>query len=220
MTESSDYSGPPPRWSAFAGYTLLADGDPGTVALEVKKAVSRGADGPLLVFDRRSGDQVDVDLRGTMEDVLRWVERFLEVTLPGGAAPAAAGGGKAERAASGGSEFDRRGPGRPRLGVVSREVTLLPRHWEWLNRQSGGASAAIRRLVDEARVHSVRAEQERDVRERTYRFMSAIGGNLPGFEEAARALFSGDRNAFEKLVGAWPADVGQLVTELAGAAEK
>src|ERR1700739_3037247 len=42
-------------------------------------------------------------------------------------------------------------PGRPKLGVVAREVTLLPRHWDWLATQPGGGSVALRKLVGEAR---------------------------------------------------------------------
>jgi uncharacterized protein len=97
--------------------------------------------------------------------------------------------------------------GRPRLGVVAREVTLLPRHWEWLALQRGGASAALRRLVDEARRTHAQQDAARMAKERSYRFMSAIGGSLPGFEEAARALFAGDAQALALHTNTWPADV-------------
>jgi uncharacterized protein len=97
--------------------------------------------------------------------------------------------------------------GRPRLGVVAREVTLLPRHWEWLASQRGGASAALRRLVDEARRAHAAQDAARLAKERSYRFMSAIGGSLPGFEEAARALFAGDAQALALHTQAWPVDV-------------
>jgi uncharacterized protein len=111
-----------------------------------------------------------------------------------------------------------RGVGRPKLGVVAREVTLLPRHWDWLSRQPGGASVALRRLVEEARhVHADR-DARRAAREAAYRFMSAIAGDLPGFEEAARALFAGDRARFDGLVGAWPEDLAAHLDKLAGAA--
>ncbi|TFF02606.1 DUF2239 family protein [Pseudomonas sp. BCA14] len=97
--------------------------------------------------------------------------------------------------------------GRPKLGVVAREVTLLPRHWEWLGQQRGGASAALRRLVDEARnVHASR-DQMRQAKEASYRFMSAIGGDLPGFEDASRALFAQDASDFSNKIAHWPADV-------------
>jgi hypothetical protein len=111
-----------------------------------------------------------------------------------------------------------RGVGRPRLGVVAREVTLLPRHWEWLGRQPGGASVALRKLVDEARhVHAGR-DQQRAAREAAYRFMTAIAGDLPGFEEATRALFAGERQRFESLLAPWPGDVAAHLRQLAAAA--
>jgi uncharacterized protein len=97
--------------------------------------------------------------------------------------------------------------GRPRLGVVAREVTLLPRHWDWLARQPGGASAALRRLVDEARRANAGRDAQREATERAYRFMSAIAGGFPGFEEASRALFAHDAEAFSRHTTPWPPDV-------------
>jgi len=109
-----------------------------------------------------------------------------------------------------------RGPGRPKLGVVAREVTLLPRHWEWLAAQPGGASVALRRVVDEAR----KANEERDrtpqARESVYRFITAMAGNAPGYEEAARALFAGDRARYEQEAAGWPEDVREYAGRLAG----
>lgn len=101
-----------------------------------------------------------------------------------------------------------RGRGRPKLGVVAREVTLLPRHWDWLASQPGGASVALRKLVEAARRESEGPDRIRAAREATYRFASAIGGNLAGFEEAMRALFAGDDVGFEARIQAWPADIG------------
>ena len=97
--------------------------------------------------------------------------------------------------------------GRPKLGVVAREVTLLPRHWEWLGQQRGGASAALRRLVDEARAAHASRDQIRQAKEASYRFMSAIAGNLPGFEDASRALFAQDAADFSHKIAHWPLDV-------------
>ena len=108
-----------------------------------------------------------------------------------------------------------RGRGRPRLGVVAREVTLLPRHWDWLNSQPGGASVALRRLVDEARRTSGDRDRVRAAQEAAYHFMSAMAGNLPGFEEAARALFAYDRRRFADLIAEWPPDVRDHVVKLA-----
>ena len=111
-----------------------------------------------------------------------------------------------------------RKPGRPRLGVAPREVTLLPRHWEWLGQQPGGASVALRRLVDEARRASLAPDQIRAARDALYRFMSAIGGNLPAFEEASRALFRGDAEGLSRILADWPADVRRHALTLAAKA--
>ena len=139
---------------------------------------------------------VDFDFRGTPEEVL-------------------------DRADPGGP---RTGPGRPKLGVVAREVTLLPRHWEWLERQPSGASAALRRLVDEARKREPGRERARLAREAASKVMWAMAGDLPNFEEASRALFGRDQARFEKLIAAWPKDLrkhlARLVREAAGMEEE
>lgn len=108
-----------------------------------------------------------------------------------------------------------RGRGRPRLGVVAREVTLLPRHWDWLNLQPGGASVALRKLVDEARRTSGDRDRVRAAQEAAYRFMSVVATGLPGFEEAAQALFAYDRRRFTELIAAWPEDVRDYAVHLA-----
>jgi uncharacterized protein len=107
------------------------------------------------------------------------------------------------------------GPGRPRLGVVAREVTLLPRHWEWLKSQPGGASVALRKLVDVARKTSSAADESRIAQAALYRFMSAMGGNLKGFEDASRALFANDKRRFEQLISLWPRDVVEQLNVMA-----
>lgn len=106
------------------------------------------------------------------------------------------------------------GPGRPKLGVVSREISLLPRHWDWLQQQPNGASAALRRLVDQAR--NSPADQERRAREAAGRFLSAVAGNLPGYEEATRALYAGDRDRLASLMAEWPVDVREYAARLLG----
>ena len=110
------------------------------------------------------------------------------------------------------------GPGRPKLGVVAREVTLLPRHWAWLSSQPGGASVALRKLVEQARKDSQSQDQRRLSQEATYRFMSVMAGCLEGFEEAARALFAADRLRFEALTASWPQDIQNHLQHLAQAA--
>jgi len=104
--------------------------------------------------------------------------------------------------------------GRPKLGVVAREVTLLPRHWDWLRQQPGGASVALRKLVEAARKGDGLAEV-RAAQTAVNRFMSAVAGNLPGFEEAGRALFAKDRAGFERETRGWPQDVRDYARKLA-----
>lgn len=193
------------RCTAFEGSRCIASGDLRQVAMKAKQALDRGEGSPILIFDDLTSELVEVDFRGTVDDVLK----KLELPEPGrepDAAPAALDRGPS------------RGPGRPKLGVVSREVTLLPRHWEWLNSQPGGASVALRKLVDEARrVHGSRDKVRRS-QETAYRFMSAMAGDLPGFEEASRALFASNPERFEELIAAWPADIRNHVRKLADAA--
>jgi hypothetical protein len=108
-----------------------------------------------------------------------------------------------------------RGRGRPRLGVVAREVTLLPRHWDWLNSQPGGASVALRKLVEEARRTRGDNDRVRAAQESAYRFLTAIAGNLPGYEGALRALFAYDRRKFADLIAGWPQDIRDHAIQLA-----
>ncbi len=138
---------------------------------------AQGTTGPLLAFDLETGAEVDFDLRGSREDICA---RY----------------GEAER-----------GPGRPKLGVVAREVTLLPRHWDWLQAQRGGASAALRRLIDAARAADGGATEAAAAKAAAYRFLSAMAGDLPNFEAAARALFAGDAPTLRALTSGWPIDV-------------
>ncbi|WP_025413074.1 DUF2239 family protein [Gemmatirosa kalamazoonensis] len=185
------------RCTAFEGTRRIASGALGEVALATKAVVERGPTGPVLVFDDDTSEPIELDLRGSDEDVLR----RLAPPPPPAEEPKAT-----------------RGPGRPRLGVVAREVTLLPRHWEWLAAQPGGASVALRRLVDEARRDREPADRLRAAREAAYRFMSAMAGDAPGFEEATRALFAGDRVRFTAQTADWPSDVRDHARRLAAAA--
>jgi hypothetical protein len=119
------------------------------------------------------------------------------------------------KASSGSDHRLQRGPGRPKLGVVSREVTLLPRHWDWLNSQPGGASAALRKLVDDARRVNSAMDRVQHSQGVAYKFMSAMAGDFPGFEEAIRALFAGDYQRFKRLVASWPVDIQDHARKLA-----
>lgn len=192
--------------TAFAGDRLLASGKLGSVALAVKKWAGQGAQEPILVFDDHTSALIELDLRGTAADVTRRLEQIPAQTA------------SADSSACPALTDAHRGPGRPRLGVVAREVTLLPRHWDWLACQPGGASVALRKLVEEARRSHGSKDRTRQAQEVAYRFMVAIAGHQVGFEEATRALFAGDARRFAEQLQAWPADVRQHAQKLAQAA--
>ncbi len=170
----------PSSCTAFLGARRVAFGSYDEVARALA-SIDLSAGG-LLVFDDASGAQVDHP----------WPARRA-------AAPAGDAAVPTRSAAP--------GVGRPRMGVVAREVTLLPRHWDWLAQQPGGASAALRRLVEEARRTHADRDGWRQAKERAYRFMSAIAGGFAGFEEASRALFAQDADAFARTIADWPPDV-------------
>ena len=187
--------------TAFAGTQRLAGGPVRDVARAVKTHLDTHPESQVLVFDNTSAHPVEFDLRGTVEDVVARIDQ----AAPSAAEPAE-------------SENRPRGPGRPKLGVIAREVTLLPRHWDWLAAQPGGASVTLRKLVEDARRAAEGADRRRAAQEAAYRFMSAMAGNAAGFEEATRALFAADAAAFASLTHSWPADVRDFARELASRA--
>lgn len=189
-------------FTSFDGHRRLASGSIQDAAIALKQALDKGAAGPLLLFDDGNGRTIDIDTRGATADVVsRLAAHPVVVAL------AAAQAESPAPEESDAAPAQPRGRGRPKLGVVAREVTLLPRHWEWLAAQPGGASIALRKLVEEARRSGGEKARLRKAREAAYHFMQTIGGDLPGFEEATRALFADDRAAFAARVRAWPADV-------------
>ena len=195
--------------TAFTGHRLLLSGPLADVALAVRQSTDT-AD-TTLVFDDATGRVVDLDLRGSDVEILARLSRAPE-TFTGRYRP------KAEEASSAAPQegLDQKGRGRPKLGVIAREVTLLPRHWEWLADQSGGASATLRRLVDDARKLAVSPrQQKRAAQEAAYQFMLAMAGDLPGYEEATRALFADDRQALEARMETWPEAVRTYALRLA-----
>ena len=181
------------RCIAFDGTRQIAAGPLHEVALAAKARIDANEAARILIFDSATSEPVEVDLRASAEDVA--------ARLGSGAEPA--------------ERQDRRGPGRPRLGVVAREVTLMPRHWDWLRGQPGGASVALRKLVEAASRSAGRRDVERKAREAAYRFMSAMAGNEAGFEEAARALFAGNRERFVACAASWPPDIRNHAVALA-----
>ena len=188
--------------TAFEGSRQIANGELAEVALAAKAAIDRGATELVLIFDDGTAKLIEVDFRGSADDVRRRLLQHAESEVA-----------TADTAPEGSKR-----PGRPKLGVIGREVTLLPRHWDWLNGQPGGASVALRELVDEARRANEDTDRKRKSRDVAYRFMAAMAGDRPGFEEAARALFAGDAERFQTLIDAWPADVRDHMGKLADTA--
>ena len=187
-------------FTAFQGHQRLASGPAGEVALVVKRVAPR-PEQAIIIFEDATGRPIDFDLRGGDREVLARLAKFMPPPAEDTAAPT-----------------EPRGRGRPKLGVVAREVTLLPRHWEWLNAQPGGASVALRKLVDAARLAGADKQRVRLAQEASYRFMTAMGGNLPDYEEATRALYANDRARFERMIAGWPGDIREHAARLAAAA--
>jgi hypothetical protein len=178
------------EFTAFVGVRRLASGSLGQVALAAKKAIDRGAQHPVLIYNDETGRAIDIDGRGSDAEVLARLAHPAPQERP-------------------------RGRGRPKLGVIAREVTLLPRHWQWLSTQTGGASVAIRKLVETARRTNLEVDQRRRRHEAAFHFMSAMAGNLANFEEASRALFANDRARFTELTSSWPSDVRDHAVKMA-----
>lgn len=182
---------------AFMGVQCIAVGDLHSVVATVKQRIDAGEQNHILIFDNMTSEPVEVDFRGTLKAVLNRLPQpaVLEDMVESAAVA--------------------RAPGRPKLGVTAREVTLLPRHWEWLAAQPGGASVALRRLVEGASRINETKDRIRTAQESAYRFMSAVAGNLPGYEETVRALFAGQPEQFGALTEAWPVDVRDHARRLA-----
>ena len=197
MNSSPDTYRVDTRCTAFLDDRRIAAGELRHVALRAQLALEAQPQGQLLIFDDADARLIDLDLRGSAAEIVQQLNRGEVPTASEAQAPV------------------KRGRGRPKLGVVAREVTLLPRHWQWLNAQPGGASVALRKLVDAARREHAAGDLRRAAQERAYRFLSAMGGDRPGFEEATRALFARDSAAFEARIAAWPDDVREHATMLA-----
>jgi hypothetical protein len=190
----------PQQFTAFIGHQRLASGPLDEVALAVLNVSRKAATEPIIIFDDANGRPIDLDLRGTERDIV--------ARLP----PPAA---NFETSDDDAPVSEPRGRGRPKLGVVAREVTLLPRHWEWLGTQPGGASVALRKLVEQARRAGGDRDRHRTARDAAYHFMSTMAGDRPGFEEASRALFADDHRRFGELIATWPGDIRDHIVKLA-----
>ncbi|MEZ5742022.1 MAG: DUF2239 family protein [Burkholderiaceae bacterium] len=195
-----------PEFLAFLDKRLLLRGPMPRLIKEClshAQAPLSAAGARLAVYDAQTGGVIDLDWRGTEADVLR---RLVDHPVLGKAV------GQPPAHSKEPSPPATRRPGRPRLGVTSREVSLLPRHWAWLNEQPGGASASLRRLVDAARSQPDPQRGQRRQREAAYRFMADLAGDEPGFEAASRALFADDQAALAQAIRDWPQDVREQVT--------
>lgn len=197
--------------TAFVGQELLLTGPLSQVALALAVRQSTGVTDTVLVFDDATGCIVDLDLRGGDAEILERISQPPK-THAGRYRPKTDAASDLTELEGGPGQKSR---GRPKLGVVAREVTLLPRQWKWLTDQPNGASATLRRLVDEARKVAGPRQQRRAAQDAAYRFMQAIAGDLPGYEEATRALFADDRSTLEDRVAAWPEDIRHYALRLA-----
>lgn len=190
MTDDFQAASTPRRQAiALRGHELVSRGLLVAVATAVKGLLDRDPEAIVLIYDAATSEPIELDLRGTLEEVLARLDP--PVAMP------------------------TRGPGRPKLGVVGREVTLLPAHWDWLQQQRGGASVTLRSLVEAARRRDSMGAHVRRARDAAYRFMSQVGGDLAGFEEASRALFAGNAVVFGRETASWPSAVRDHVHQLA-----
>jgi len=196
---------PLPPFSCFDGHRLVASGTPDVAALALRQLRADAAAGPLLVFDNATGLTRDFDTRGSVTQLLARIAQAFPTSQPYADVQTAATD----------EPVVARGRGRPKLGVVAREVTLLPRHWTWLAGQPGGASVALRKLVEQARRDNEARDEQRLRQEAAYRFMSSMAGNLASFEDATRALYADDRERFAQCIATWPQDVRAYAMGLA-----
>ncbi|WP_342360544.1 DUF2239 family protein [Terrarubrum flagellatum] len=185
-------------WTAFHGARRVGREEGAEILATEQWRDGQAGDPSLLVFDDLTGRVLDVDLSRPADEIFALLDRA--------AAP---------ESDEQGASSQTKGVGRPKLGVVAREITLLPRHWEWLASRPGGASITIRKLVDEARRATTDTDRVKTAQEAAYRVMHALAGDRPGYEEALRALYARDAARFDRMIEFWPADVSAYVLEIA-----
>lgn len=189
--------------TAFNGTKRIASGRVRNVALQAKDVLDSDKNAQVLIFDDLTSELIEVDFRGTPAQVAKRLEKIA---------------GNPDATDLPAPDAETRRPGRPKLGVIAREITLLPRHWTWLASQPGGASVALRKLVE----HEMKTNRSRDnlrrAQDAAYRFMSAMAGNEPLFEEAIRALFGGQQQRFYTMIEPWPVGVRDHTRKLAATA--
>ena len=184
------------KYTVFDGFKIVSQGNIEEVAIATKKYLKKEDSARILIFSDLSGKQMDLDLSGTDKDVTDRLSVY-----------------KTADTTSSGT-----GPGRPKMGVKPREVSLLPTHWEWLSTQSGGASATIRRLVDEKMKTAAPKDKIKKTQETVYTFLNSIAGDLENFEDAIRFLYRQDEAKFKEAIAAWPKDLKKHTLALASEA--
>ena len=188
--------------TAFDGARRFASGTIEEVAAKIKQSIGESSShSTILVFNDFTGQLLDIDFRGTQDDVVQRLRRNVKI--------------ESNPTANENLNETSRMAGRPKLGVVAREVTLLPRHWQWLNLQPGGASVTLRKLVEEARIQGTEKDRVRQAQEAAYCFMSSTCGDRQGFEDAARALFRREESQFDKAIEFWPVDLREHAKKIA-----
>lgn len=163
------------RYTAFRGDTRIITDSLFNVALALQKQSEMN----VLVFNDQTGQQIDLDLSGSEDDLK---QRYTEV------------------------EYVKK-VGRPKLGVISREITLQQKHWNWLDQQSSSASAVIRKLIDKELNDPSSESNIMLAKQAIDHFMLAMLGNMPNYEEATRALYQGNKSHFLALIHNYPKDL-------------
>ena len=181
----------PNSYTAFENTELFHQGSLSEVVLKIKDQIGKADNSSIVIFSDSTGKTIDFNFQGSKKDVLKRLEIFTSE-----------------------DSSISTGPGRPKIGVVSREISLLPQHWEWLATQPGGASAILRRLVDEAKKKSSGQASVKSIQEKVHRFLSAIAGDFEGFEEALRAFYRKDKEQFLSHMRSWPKDVREHAMDL------
>ncbi|MBZ0266003.1 DUF2239 family protein [bacterium] len=179
-------------YTAFLHNKIIASGKIDEVVSVARQKINQGENARIAIFDDETAYVIDIDFRGSEADVLgRLNDHPMLQQKP--------------------ESQTKRSPGRPKLGVVPREVGLLPRHWEWLSSQRGGASAALRKLVDEARQRGQAKELIRKTEEAAHRFMWDMASNSPDFEEASRAFYAHNFDTFQDYMKNWDDDIVEYI---------
>jgi hypothetical protein len=191
---------PTPLYTAFENHQRIAQGTLIEIATAIKKRLGKASHGDAILFSDATGKVMEINFQGNLKTVLQRLAVFQTDT----------------KNPETKNVETQPGPGRPKLGVVSREISLLPNQWEWLASQPGGASPVLRRLVDEARRKANTEPTPAQLQEKAYRFLSVIAGDLPLYEEALRALYQSDQKKFITAMKSWPEAISSYALALTG----